>query len=75
MTADYAESLKKAWDEMGCTQGCLHWHKPRVDCKGHAALLEMVDTYVQRPQTLRHERDLKEERRRLRAAVGIKEGD
>ena len=37
---------------------------------GHAALLEMVDVLVLRPKTLRHERDMKEERRRLRATVG-----
>ena len=81
--ADYAEPLKRAWDRIRCNWSCHDYQK--VDnsgkyCKGHAALLEMVDEYTRERGRLidvrfnehgRGDSFYGEERRRLRAAVGV----
>ena len=80
--ADYAEPLKRAWKAMVCpsviigTTGetifCKAYDSKYEYCKGHAALLEMVHAYVmaQTPYTF----DAARIERRLRAAVGVKNG-
>ncbi len=76
MTADYAEPLKRAWDRMASHPLCGEFCR-KSPCLGHAALLEMVEEYSKRinpddhPLYLKHEQWGKEERRRLRAAVGV----
>ena len=86
MTADYAEPLKRAWWEVTCDWDCRNTHRGDSTlsyCKGHAALLEMVDA-VHLPLCMCHPRlgigesvsadtRCKKERRRLRAAVGVEE--
>ena len=78
MTADYAEPLKRAWAEIDCpySSPC----KSERPCRGHAALLEMVDSYSRTYGVLQGATakdittgELAEdrERRRLRAAVGV----
>lgn len=82
MTADYAIPLKGLWrivSDWTCTPEC------QTDgdyCEGHAAVLEMVDA-VHLPRCLCGTIQLgpvselwakcREERRRLRAAVGVDE--
>ena len=83
MTADYAISLKKAWSLMYCPGFCLDYHSSATGyCKGHAALLEMVEAYVDGTcvcvdlaggSIQRDDGPANEERRRLRAAVGVDE--
>ena len=80
VVADYAEPLKRAWEGTDCHPICRAWDGDGAYCKGHAALLEMVDGH--------HFPNCKcncvdalfiqcddawciDERRRLRAAVGV----
>ena len=81
---DFESWLKKAWYEMGCTLTCpVHAHyeitAPKY-CKGHAALLEMVDGYAHMKGAVYEaasgssdngQREADKEYRRLRAAVGV----
>ena len=81
--ADFESSLKRAWKEMALGSPCSvvkckHWHSglERKWCRGHAALLEMVDK-IHLPNCLCRRpgggAGCHIERRRLRAAVGVEE--
>ena len=65
-SADYAEPLKMAWAEIDCpySSPC----KSERPCRGHAALLEMVDAYIKEVDYKYPEGVL---RRRLHAVVGV----
>ena len=84
MTADYESELKKAWDAMHRNSGCGPYQSSPM-CKGHAALLGMVDAYhiwncpcARQPprgsNPIPPRNMCVEERRRLRAAVGVNDG-
>ncbi len=73
MTADYASALKRAWGGTGCHPICRAWDGDGAYCKGHAALLDMVDEYSLRLPGPRKRQYTDKERRRLRAAVGVEE--
>ena len=76
---DYAEPLRVIWGRVRCpadTCGAFSWELDEY-CKGHAALLEMVDEFhVSHGEGCRCDRQstswaCKDKRRRLRAAVGV----
>ena len=83
MATDYAEPLKRAWDRIRCNWSCHDYQKVGNSgkyCKGHAALLEMVDAYVKCDRDYirllinddkRGDVHSETLRRRLRAAVGV----
>ncbi len=82
--ADYASALKVVWDNIDC-QMADECRDTKLRCKGHAALLEMVDdTHIQNCRCDSRPRDgkpfswvyplCKIKRRRLRAAVGVDNG-
>ena len=76
MTADYATTLKKAWEHHSCPRTmCAAYDDdiPGKYCEGHAALLEMVDGYIdsRSRENWSTSNACAEERRRLRAAVGV----
>ena len=73
MTVDYAEPLKIVWERIRCTKPCHVYQKvgnSEKYCKGHAALLEMVDSHVSELTYLDHS-GRERKRRRIRAAVGV----
>ena len=80
MTVDYAEPLKRAWGLVRCVENMCRTVNKKYDyCEGHAALLEMVSKYHMRNcNCLGNDDSLAQncldERRRLRAAVGVKNG-
>ena len=76
--ADYAEPLKCIWERVRCptdTCGAFSGKFAGKYCKGHAALLEMVDVHAEAYRNdLGWDARVERERRRLRTSVGVSNG-
>ena len=73
--SDFESPLRKAWVRMStnynCSSICTYHNGNGPYCEGHAALLEMVDGYVYASHGENGHEECEEERRRLRASVGV----